>query len=119
MPGSTNLSNRDQLAAILLYYFRAGQDSKGVLGRDTEYLEVPSPSLDDLEQLTRTTSMRMWKSVEAIASVLVEQILASEPRNPLDLAREVVQTVQKGKTVLEAFTSSPSVRRIVNPGAKR
>lgn len=97
------LQPHERLAACFLFFFRAGVDAKDALSDGAKRVGVPLPSDEDLEQVMEDTGIGTWKGVEPFAEAVARSIAEQAPRDPMSVARDVVDVVRRGQQALEKF----------------
>lgn len=112
MSNGKDLSSVEQIAACLLYYFQAGLDAHQALADGVRGVSVPSPSPEDLRAVLDSAPITRWKSVLPVAEHLAETAIANAERDPMDVARDVANTVRRGQNFIEKFTGKKGVSEL-------
>jgi hypothetical protein len=113
MAPKKELTNTESLCAILLFFFQSGMDAASVVSEGGGGIEVNMPTEDDLETIRKRTPVAMWDSMLGVSEHLVTRIVETEPRNPLNLARESANVVRRGHEFLQHLTSPDGAVRTI------
>jgi hypothetical protein len=116
------MTSAERLCATLLFYFASGMDAKKVVDSGGRSVGVRRPTDEDLENVLHTTPVAVWNSAFEVAKVLVEDIVANEPRDAITVFKEAAGAMKRGKDFLDSFVAPNGLKPLsdlVDSGKKK